>query len=763
MAVDGEQQKKLLLYSKILFYLSNHKPDICSLFCDEQYSRVVSELMYTCMTSIRDYLKVHKKHSAYIDDQVAQHVLKEIWEQIPFNDKPMNYYLNKFYHHLSQKIPIVVIDFIKLLVKSDKSKYDQALKEFCYLHCMSVENFEQFINSIKSKKHEDLEQYSDKLNLSKAYLLSLPCIHQEYVEKVTIRGFLKYHQNLPITYAFLQSVWDMIPNKDPLEYRKTFLAKLQQSQEVPSMIMKFIKTINSNVNDSDVYNQTLNEFCYLHCMSNDEFDRFFQACDYKRKHNDDEKSSEYSETLKNTIKYYSSTERTLCELHDIKVLVVREFRNYHHFVNKPFQHIRSDIHRQQFFKDGLIKLREIEPFFNLMFNSGQTNTEITTSYLEILSLQCKVKQVIDGVETEKTIYPVNDTKELRTTFLRSAFLVGIIQVMYNIAMLDEARSMIKYEDVKDLNYRQLSEVREFYKEIHEYLESLISYTDRFISFQQPYDIPMDQLHCDDAKKHFNEALILTTRFLNTYCESGTWKVLAFWRHKTYIKKILKKTDVGYDILRNAEKKFIEKYKVDLINEVNDLKKVGDILIIPFRNYSHMAYACIEKYNANDYKVFIFNGGLHYELFTGEDSEIRSTPDGKRYVKACIRITKDPKLILTPILDALFKSKETIDNIFQIVGKEIMKLPPFYFNNEHEESIEFQEYGNCPLFNLFITIRKVKPDCYDLLKDAILLGARPYLESQDLLNLQKFKGVTDSWVVFKVFSIIKTMQHIGHHC
>jgi hypothetical protein len=148
---------------------------------------------------------------------------------------------------------------------------------------------------------------------------------------------------------------------------------------------------------------------------------------------------------------------------------------------------------------------------------------------------------------------------------------------------------------------------------------------------------------------------------------------------------------------------IEKYKVDLINEVGDLKKVGDILIIPFRSYSHVAYACIEKYNADDYKVFIFNGGLHYELFTGEDSEIRKTPDGKRFVKACIRTTKDPNKILTTILDALFTSKETIDNIFQIVGDEVMELQPFYPNN-----------SKSPLFNLFITIRKVKPDCYDLL-------------------------------------------------
>jgi hypothetical protein len=218
MAVDG-----ILLYSKILFYLSNHKPDICSLFCDEQFSPVVSELMYTCMTSIRDYLKVHKKHSAYIDDKVAQHVLKQIWEQIPFDDTPLNH-LGRFHHHLSQNIPIVVMDFIKLLVKSDKSKYDQALKEFCYLHCMSVEDFKEFVNAIKSKKHDILQQYSDKLSLSKAYLLSLPSVHQEYIEKVTIRGFCKYHQNLPITNKFLQSVWDIIPiNKDPLGYKETLL------------------------------------------------------------------------------------------------------------------------------------------------------------------------------------------------------------------------------------------------------------------------------------------------------------------------------------------------------------------------------------------------------------------------------------------------------------------------------------------------------------------------------------------------------------
>jgi hypothetical protein len=166
--------------------------------------------------------------------------------------------------------------------------------------------------------------------------------------------------------------------------------------------MKFIKTINSNVNDSDIYNQTLKEFCYLHCMSNDEFDRFFQACDDKRnKHNDEENSSiissEYSETLKYTLQYYSSTEREPDELHDIKVLVVREFRNYHDYVKKTFQHIKSDYpdaHRQLFFKDGLIKLREIEPFIYLMFSSGQTNEEIMKSYLEIQSLQCKGKQVI---------------------------------------------------------------------------------------------------------------------------------------------------------------------------------------------------------------------------------------------------------------------------------------------------------------------------------------------------------------------------------
>jgi len=764
MAVDG-----ILLYSKILFYLSNHKPDICSLFCDEKFSPVVSELMYTSMTSIRDYLKVHKKHSAYIDDQVAQHVLKQIWEQIPFDKTPLNYF-DSFHHYLSQNIPIVVIDFIKLLVKSDKSKYDQALKEFCYLHCMSVDDFKEFINAIKSKKHDILQQYSDKLSLSKAYLLSLQSVRQEYIEKVTIRGFYKYHQNLPITYKFLQSVWDIIPtSEDPLCYKETLFEKLQQSNEVPSMIMKFIKTINSNVNDPVVYNQTLKEFCYLHCMSNDEFDRFFQTCDYMREHNENENSSiilsEYSKTLNYTLIYYLSIERTLYELHDIQVLVVREFRSYHDFVKKAFQHIRSDCdypddHRQLFFKDGLIKLREIEPFFNLMFNSGQTNEEITRSYLEILSLQCKEKQVIDGIETETTFFPVNGTKELRTTFLRSAFLVGIIQVMYNIAMLDEASSMIKYEDVKDLNYRQLSRVREFYQEIHKYLEKWISYTDTFISFQQLYDIPRDQLLCDDAKKFFNEALTLTTSFLNMYCESGSWKVLAFWRHKTIIKTILKKRDDGYGILRNAQINLIEKYKVDLINEVGDLKKIGDILIIPFRSYSHVAYACIEKYNAVDYKVFIFNGGSHYELFTGEDSKIRTTSDGKRFVKACIRTTNDPNKILTTILDALFTSKETIDNIFQIVGDEVMKLQPFYRNNGHAEFIELQQYGNCPLFNLFITIRKVKPDCYDLLKKAIEVGARPYyLEAQDLLNME----VTDKWFVFQVFSIIKSMQHIGHHC
>ena len=154
-----------LLYSKILFYLSNHKPDICSLFCDEQYSPEVSELMYTCMKSIRNYLRVHKKHSAYIDDQVAQYVLKTIWEQIPFDDDPMNnYYLDSFHHHLSQSIPIVVMDFIKLIVKSDKSKYDQGLTEFCYLHCMSVEDFKQFINVCKLKNHDILLLYSIQIS-----------------------------------------------------------------------------------------------------------------------------------------------------------------------------------------------------------------------------------------------------------------------------------------------------------------------------------------------------------------------------------------------------------------------------------------------------------------------------------------------------------------------------------------------------------------------------------------------------------------------
>jgi hypothetical protein len=225
---------------------------------------------------------------------------------------------------------------------------------------------------------------------------------------------------------------------------------------------------------------------------------------------------------------------------------------------------------------------------------------------------------------------------------------------------------------------------------------------------------------------------------------------------------LKKIYDGYDILRNAKKEFIEKYKDDLINEVDDLNKVGDILIIPFRSYSHMAYACIEKYNADDYKVFIFNGGLHYELFTGDDSMIRKTIDGKRYAKACIRTTTDPKKVLTKILDAQFSSKETTDNIFQIIGQEVMKLLPFYPNNEHEELIELQEHGNCPLFNLFITINCVKPDYYDLLKEAIIVGARPYLEAGDLLNLRKFIGVTDSWIVFQAFSIIKTIQHIGQN-
>ena len=159
---------------------------------------------------------------------------------------------------------------------------------------------------------------------------------------------------------------------------------------------------------------------------------------------------------------------------------------------------------------------------------------------------------------------------------------------------------------------------------------------------------------------------------------------------------------GYNILRKDMGALIEKYKVDVINEVDDLN-VGDIFIIPFRNYSHMAYACIEKHTVNDYKVFIFNGGLHFELFTGEDSMIRTTPDGKRFAKACIRKTKDPKIILTKILDAQFTSKETIVNIFKSVSEEIMNLQPFFPNNEHNEFIELQEYGNCPLFNLFITI------------------------------------------------------------
>ena len=119
-------------------------------------------------------------------------------------------------------------------------------------------------------------------------------------------------------------------------------------------------------------------------MSNDEFDRFFQACDNMREHNNENENSsiilsEYSETLNYTLQYYLSTKRKPDELHDIQVLVVREFRSYHDFVKKAFQHIRSDYpddHRQQFFKDGLIKLRAIEPFFNLMFNNGQTNEEI---------------------------------------------------------------------------------------------------------------------------------------------------------------------------------------------------------------------------------------------------------------------------------------------------------------------------------------------------------------------------------------------------
>jgi len=67
----------ILLYSKILFYLSNHKPDICSLLCDEQNSPMVSDLMYTCMASIREYQEVYKQHSVSIDDdKVTQVSLK---------------------------------------------------------------------------------------------------------------------------------------------------------------------------------------------------------------------------------------------------------------------------------------------------------------------------------------------------------------------------------------------------------------------------------------------------------------------------------------------------------------------------------------------------------------------------------------------------------------------------------------------------------------------------------------------------------------
>ena len=108
--------------------------------------------------------------------------------------------------------------------------------------------------------------------------------------------------------------------------------------------------------------------------------------------------------------------------------------------------------------------------------------------------------------------------------------------MFKIEKLDEASKLVKYEDVKDLNYHHLSSVRDYYKKIHKYLESLILFTDSLISIQELYDIPEDQRHCDGAKKLFNEALILTTSFLNMYCESGSWKVLAFWRHKTIIKK-----------------------------------------------------------------------------------------------------------------------------------------------------------------------------------------------------------------------------------
>jgi len=221
---------------------------------------------------------------------------------------------------------------------------------------------------------------------------------------------------------------------------------------------------------------------------------------------------------------------------------------------------------------------------------------------------------------------------------------------------------------------------------------------------------------------------------------------------------------GWKILKDDMKALIDKYRADVINDLDNVKAIGDILIIPFRNYNHMAYTCIEKYTETDYKVFIFNGGLYYDLFTGEDKTVYTQEEhGKRYVKACIRTTKDPKVILMIILNALFSSEKSIDDIFQTVSVEVKKLSPFYPDNDHDELIEYQEYGNCPLFNLFITIRKVKPDSYDLLKKAIAIGARPYLEAGDLLNLKKFMGITDNWDVFKVFSIIKTIQHIGHHC
>jgi len=486
------------------------------------------------MASIREYHEVYKQHSVSInDDKVAQYKLNEIWKNIPLDDSPMNHSGN-FFNHLRPNIPRMVMDFIELIVKNDKSKYDQALKEFCYLHCMSIENFKQFFYACQSKKYDFLHQHH--LNLTLAYLQSLSNLHYEYLEKITMRDFLTYHQNFTINYSFLQSIWDNIPykDKDPFKsFYKNLLEKLKSSQELPSMIMKFIimimkfiKTINSNVEDTTISDQVISEFCYLHCMSNLEFVDFFKYCDDKRKNNKDEIStnisSTYSETLKYTLEYYLSTERTIDELNMIKVLIIREFRNYHDFVNNLFQYVKSDypdVHRQQFFTDGLKKLRKIEPFFNMgVFNSGQTNEEIIRSYLEIMSISFKSKQVIDGVETEKNIFPIRDTKELRTTFLRSSFLVGTIELMYDILKFDKV--LINYEDIEDLTYHHLSRLIEFYKIIHEFMQKFITFTDTFITISKEYDIPMDQLHGNNVKKIFNEALILTESFLNMYCSSG---------------------------------------------------------------------------------------------------------------------------------------------------------------------------------------------------------------------------------------------------